>query len=185
MNTQTASGNRYLRVDTGQSYTIALKSLAPREVPGNYGPQLLWILTDGRALYTPLTVKAQIEKLGVKPYKPFVIGKYPNGQRTEWRVTLPNPQRADTPVRHETKERSGGEPVAAILDAHASLDSPVEVERPRTRLEDALKTAVSAAAIAEKHGQAIGYNVRFAPGDIRAMAISVLIGMESRGGRAA
>lgn len=169
---------RYLRIDTGQEYTIALKTITPREVSGNYGPQLLWILTDGRGLYTPLHLRDQIAKLEVKPYKPFLIGKYPNGRTVEWRVT--NPQRAETPVRHEAKEPSG---VAALLNAADNLDSPVEVERPRTRLEDALKTAVSAAAVAEKHGQAIGYTIRFQPGDIRAMAISVLIGMQ--GGRAA
>ena len=33
-------------------------------------------------------------------------------------------------------------------------------------------------ATREKHGQAIGYNVRFSPADIRAMGISVLIGMQ-------
>jgi hypothetical protein len=47
-------------------------------------------------------------------------------------------------------------------------------------LESALKTAVSAAAAAEKHGLEIGYNVRFTPADIRAMGISVLISMEGR-----
>jgi hypothetical protein len=160
------SGNRYLRVEAGQSYTVALKSLTPREVQGNFGPQLLWLLADNRALYTPLTVREQIVKLALKPYQPFVIQKTQNGQRTEWRASLPPKQ-----------------PVAELLDASESLDSPIDTERPRTRLEDALKTAVSAAALAEKHGQAIGYNVRFAPGDIRAMAISVLIGMQS--GRAA
>ena len=43
------------------------------------------------------------------------------------------------------------------------------------RLESALKLAVRAAAVAEKHGQSIGYSFRFSPSDIRAMAISVLI----------
>ena len=170
MNTQNGQQqqSRYLRLESGQPYTIALKTVAPREVQGNYGPQLLWILTDGKALYTPLALRDQIEKLNLKPYQPFVIQKTQNGQRAEWSASLPLKQ-----------------PVAELLDASESLDSPVEVERPRTRLEDALKTAVSAAALAEKHGQAIGYNVRFAPSDIRAMGISVFIGLESRSGRAA
>ena len=46
-----------------------------------------------------------------------------------------------------------------------------------------MKTAVSAAAEAEKHGAKIGYAVRFRPEDIRALGITVLIGMQS--GRAA
>ena len=42
-----------------------------------------------------------------------------------------------------------------------------------TNLECALKTAIAAAAGAEQFGHEIGYAVRFAPDDIRAMAISV------------
>lgn len=82
---------------------------------------------------------------------------------------------------------------AATLIAEAGpLDAPHELDDqnlqpvakgPATALEAALKTAVSAAAEAEKHGQQIGYNVRFTPGDIRALGITVLIGMQS--GRAA
>jgi hypothetical protein len=41
------------------------------------------------------------------------------------------------------------------------------------KLEYALKTAIAAAAGAEQFGHAIGYAVRFAPHDIRAMAITV------------
>jgi hypothetical protein len=42
-----------------------------------------------------------------------------------------------------------------------------------TKLEYALKTAIAAAAGAEQFGHEIGYAVRFAPDDIRAMAITV------------
>ena len=42
-----------------------------------------------------------------------------------------------------------------------------------TKLEHALKTAIAAAAGAEQFGHEIGYAVRFAPDDIRAMAITV------------
>jgi hypothetical protein len=43
------------------------------------------------------------------------------------------------------------------------------------KLEYALKTAIAAAAGAEQFGHEIGYEVHFAPGDIRAMAIDVLM----------
>jgi hypothetical protein len=43
------------------------------------------------------------------------------------------------------------------------------------KLEYALKTAIAAAAGAEKFGHEIGYVVRFAPVDIRAFAIEVLM----------
>ena len=43
------------------------------------------------------------------------------------------------------------------------------------KLEHALKTAIAAAAGAEQFGHEIGYKVRFAPDDIRAMAVAVLM----------
>jgi len=51
-----------------------------------------------------------------------------------------------------------------------------------TRLEHALKTAISAAYNAEKYGTELGYAVRFDSDSIKSMAITVLINM-SEGGR--
>jgi len=54
--------------------------------------------------------------------------------------------------------------------------------RPLTKLEHALKTAISAAHNAEKYGSELGYVVRFDADAIKSMAITVLINMsgESR-----
>ena len=54
--------------------------------------------------------------------------------------------------------------------------------RPLTKLEHALKTAISAAYNAEKYGSELGYVVRFDADAIKSMAITVLINMsgESR-----
>jgi hypothetical protein len=41
-------------------------------------------------------------------------------------------------------------------------------------MEDALKSAIAAAAGAEQFARAIGYEVKFAPEDIRALALSAL-----------
>ena len=51
-----------------------------------------------------------------------------------------------------------------------------------TKLEHALKTAISAAHNAEKYGAELGYVVRFDADAIKSMAITVLINMsgESR-----
>jgi hypothetical protein len=51
-----------------------------------------------------------------------------------------------------------------------------------TKLEHALKTAISAAHNAEKYGTELGYVVRFDADAIKSMAITVLINM-SEGGR--
>jgi len=53
---------------------------------------------------------------------------------------------------------------------------------PTTKLEHALKTAISAAHNAEKYGAELGYVVRFDADAIKSMAITVLINM-SDGGR--
>jgi hypothetical protein len=51
-----------------------------------------------------------------------------------------------------------------------------------TKLERALKTAISAAYNAEKYGTELGYVVRFDADAIKSMAVTVLINM-SEGGR--
>jgi hypothetical protein len=51
---------------------------------------------------------------------------------------------------------------------------------PTTKLEQALKTAISAAHNAEKFGSELGYVVRFDADAIKAMAITVLINMSER-----
>jgi hypothetical protein len=51
-----------------------------------------------------------------------------------------------------------------------------------TKLEHALKTAITAACSADKYGAALGYVVRFDSDAIKSMAITVLINM-SEGGR--
>ena len=59
----------------------------------------------------------------------------------------------------------------------------VNAQRPVvTKLEHALKTAISAAYNAEKYGSELGYVVRFDSDAIKSMAITVLINM-SEGGR--
>ena len=54
---------------------------------------------------------------------------------------------------------------------------------PATKLEQALKTAISAAHNAEKFGSEIGYVVRFDSDAIKSMAITVLINMSGEARR--
>ena len=174
---------KYFKPELAKPYTIALKYPTAKQVEGFSGPELRWILVDGQAFYTPLDFAAKIEDLNIRPGQRFQVEKRIVGRKAEWFVThLPDvqpkpglPQKAATLIAE-----------AGPLDAPHELDDqnlqPV-AKGPATALEAALKTAVSAAAEAEKHGQQIGYNVRFTPGDIRALGITVLIGMQS--GRAA
>lgn len=161
----------YLKIEPNKIYTVALKYLKPAEVKGLSGREHRWTLADGLAMYTPLHVAEELAKLGVKPGHRFTIEKHVEKGRPEWKLA-----------------RVEGQPAQRMLELAPSLDSPVpegEEEDPpvtplgkSSRLQQALITAVNAANAAEKEGQALGYNVRFGPADIRAMAISVLIQME-------
>jgi len=115
----------------------------------------------------------------------------------------------DTPAQEPQLEhdlRVSVEMASAKKASHDSLDSPSsaapaipsngngngaapvaaqnEQPQPRslTKLEHALKTAISAAYNAEKYGSELGYVVRFDADAIKSMAITVLINMsgESR-----
>lgn len=182
-----------LKLEPNKPYTIALKYPTAKQVQGTWGDQLRWILSNGDLLYTPLLVGPQIEDLGIRPGQTFMITKHQNGRTFNWIATAfaktsdnirpickeATPQRAATPVPHETKI-APKTAIATILDQSEPLDGiPTSISP--TRLEEALKTAVAAAAAAETFGKSIGYTVRFAPSDIKSLGISVYIGQT--GGR--
>ena len=165
---------KYLRIDLDQPYTVALKYPAPVIVNGFAGKECRWMLANGQTLYTPLDLRQQIEAF--KPGQSFTIQKVRVGRSIEWKVRRANAEESQA-TKERPVERLKQQPIASILERSDSLDCP-SYEIPSSRLDDALRTAVSAAAAAEKHGASIGYSIRFRPEDVRAMAISVLIGME-------
>lgn len=66
---------------------------------------------------------------------------------------------------------------------HAVPSDPTVPVASSTKLEHALKTAISAAWNAEKFGAELGYVVRFDSDAIKSMAITVLINMNEGGRR--
>jgi hypothetical protein len=154
----------YLKLQFDKPETIALKYPTPREVSGAWGPQLLWILADGRAFYTTPEYREQVGRF--KPGERFTVAKRKQGNKTVLEVGQATSPKAE-------------QPAIRILSRADSLDAPV-VDLPRTQLAASLREAVSAADQAEKFAQQIGYNLRFTAGDIRSMAISVLIGMQGK-----
>lgn len=172
---------KYFKPELSKPYVIALKYTTGRQVSGFSGPELRWILSDGQAFYTPLDFQAKIEDLGIRPGQRFQVEKRIVNRKAEFFVSHISDLCAKPPQK-----------AVALIEAAGALGEPEETVQGNTRplpsrsattLESALKTAVTAAAEAEKHGQKIGYNVRFTPADIRALGITVLIGIQS--GRAA
>jgi len=179
----------YFKPELNKPYTLALKYPSGTPVSGNAGPELRWILSDGRALYTPLDFADKLKAIGIsKPGQRFQAERRTKGRKAEWLVTPTSNESLATHV----PDLRGPQKAAAILEAAGALDAPEseikgnhrpDRKAPATALEIALKTAVAAAAAAEKHAEGLGYSCRFSSADIRAMGISVLIGLQS--GRAA
>ena len=113
--------------------------------------------------------------------------------------SAPEPKTPETQLEHDLRvsvdmakaKKAGPEPPQPIAAATADAIPPFAPmttgngngQPPAvTKLEHALKTAISAAYNAEKYGTELGYVVRFDADAIKSMAITVLINM-SEGGR--
>lgn len=202
---------KYFRPELDTPYTLSLKYPEAHSVSGFSGPELRWILSDGRAFYTPLDFADKLKAIGItKAYQKFTAIRRQNGRKADWvlspasdtageaRSETPAPIPAP-PARKETHavrvsdlRSKPPQKAATLIEQAGALDAPESYLEGETNpapsavptaLETALKSAVSAAAHAERHGQQIGYTVRFSPSDIRALGISLYIGMQQ--GRAA
>ena len=93
----------------------------------------------------------------------------------------PSPLAPATPITNGNGNGTGESSVPASPVPVATQNEQPQ-PRPLTKLEHALKTAISAAHNAEKYGSELGYVVRFDADAIKSMAITVLINMsgESR-----
>jgi len=80
----------------------------------------------------------------------------------------------------ETSLPDNGEPPAKNGANGLGQTTKETAPLPSTQLAHALKTAISAAADAEKFAKTLDYNIRFSTDDIRSMGITVLIGMQQR-----
>ena len=144
----------------GRSVEWALRRLAPEE-------QLSEIAADAPAPEPQLEhdLRVSVEMANAKKA---------NHESAE----LPNsPPAPATPT-------TNGNGVGAVPASPVPVAAPNDNPQPRslTKLEHALKTAISAAYNAEKYGSELGYVVRFDADAIKSMAITVLINMsgESR-----
>jgi len=91
---------------------------------------------------------------------------------------VPQPIKSPTPAILQPNGAANGSPSCTTKNGN-NPNAPPPVT---TKLEHALKTAISAAYNAEKYGAELGYVVRFDADAIKSMAITVLINM-SEGNR--
>jgi hypothetical protein len=90
-------------------------------------------------------------------------------------LNIPPPSNG-VPHNHHRQNGSGQTPASPAPPLAKDAPPPL----PSTQLAHALKTAISAAADAEKFAKTLDYNIRFTTDDIRSMGITVLIGMQQR-----
>lgn len=154
-------------------------------------------------MYVPPIVARKIEAQGIAPGEPFELCKtqVKNGRlrSIEWwlrrtHTETPDGGNAEIPAEPPTDLESqlvqsiaavnstngNGHPQTAIQNDGSQNGSPQNEPTkptPVTRLEHALRTAISAAHNAEKYGTDLGYVVRFDANAIKSMAITVLINM--------
>jgi len=192
-----------LRFQTNTPTEVALNSPQGTIVEGRYGERVLFHLTDGRVMYVPPIVARKIEAQGIAPGEPFELCKtqVKNGRlrSIEWwlrrtRTEAPEGENAESPAEPPGELESqlvqsiaavngvngnGHPPAASQNDAthNGSPQSESTPPIPVTKLEHALRTAISAAHNAEKYGSDLGYVVRFDADAIKSMAITVLINM--------
>ena len=191
---------------------LALASPSGTLVEGRYGNRMMFHLSNGQVMYVPPIVATKIEEAGIVPGEPFELCKTSvrDGRRrlVEWQV-----KRVDAPSQLEQDLRASVEAVHAkaatargpqlverveaeavppfgpLPNGNGNYGAPPHSENgnshpsPATKLEHALKTAISAARNAEIFGSEIGYVVRFDSDAIKSMAITVLINMSGEARR--
>lgn len=153
------------KFEVGRPTEVRLKYAAPFKVVSRGVP--LWVYTtmQNQKFYAPAFFHGRIQSVNPKPGETLVITKRSDSDWNVARAGSTRPAPADSGRREERPARIASQ------------------STPETRLAQALKTAVQAAASAEKFATELGYTCRFNSFDIRAMGISVLIGMENGGRR--
>jgi hypothetical protein len=149
----------------GRSVEWALRRLPPEEQLVDVAPDAL---APESQLEHDLRVSAEIAN-----------AKNASGESPE------SPSSAPAPATPMTNGNGNGNGAAAVPTSPVPVATPNEQPQPRsvTKLEHALKTAISAAHNAEKYGSELGYVVRFDADAIKSMAITVLINMSGENRR--
>ena len=154
-------------------------------VQGRYGDRVMFTLADGQIMYVPPFVPAKIQAEGVAAGDRLQLCKtqIQNGNRRsiEWTVRRLDHSEPETETPIERDLSASIELVAPKTNGHNGTQASVKAAPPvpPTKLEHALKAAISAAYNAERYGAELGYVVRFDADAIKSMAITVLINMSS------
>ena len=172
---------------------VALKYGDGKEVNGQYGDQVLYTLTDGRAMYVPPIVKRRIEELGIGRGELFTLTKAEkkNGTRRtiEWLVAAG--ERGEKPPRESVQAAKSERPAqqrngAAVSGngngqrANSNNDAKgFLVTNHGQLLLQSLAAAVDVATATERYAAASGVELQFTSEDLREIGLRIYtIGLE-------
>lgn len=177
-----------LRFAANEPVELALKFADGKPVEGRFGDQVLYTLTDDRVMYLDPAVAQRIKELRIARGELFSICKREvkrNSKRSiDWevkRVDPPgDPSAAPAPAPALAVVSNGHQRPAT--DTASALEQQLAASLRKTQADSAVMTAIEACSKGEKYAAAIGYACHFEHEDVRALAISILIGAQQNGG---
>lgn len=179
------------RFETNIPQEIALKYATGKEVDGQFGPQLMFSLADGNAMYVPPIVGDLIADAGIGAGELFRLTKREirvAGQKkptTKWLIErlsdaddedAAEPEPAPASQRQPAPTSGTGAAAAAKLPATpAVMPRQTQQTSYSNIMTRALCAAVDAASEASKYAEGKGFSMELNAEDVRAMAISMFI----------
>jgi hypothetical protein len=188
-----------LRFQPDTPELVALKFPGPgKEVHGYKGTDEMYTLADGRLMFLEIPVAEKLDALQLAPGEPVRItklkGKPGVKDSVKWDIrrasstpapavatleTAPDlwPDGAD----FETPASTNGNGAAAHTNGNGGAGSTNA--QVKTQALDAVKTAIDACLKGSQYAASIGFPINFEHEDVRALANTILIGMQQNGGR--
>ena len=184
---------------------VALKFPTGKPVQGHDGTDMMFTLVDGRLMFLAPPVAAQLDAMRIRPGEPFWItrnaGKSGVKGSVSWDIRRPNagsPANAREPgysqgpdadpfiaTPHEQANGAAARPEMPPANGtcHAPTSGNGYASDIRTQAESAVMTAIEACAKGAKYAASINFPINFEHEDVRALANTILIGMQQNGGR--
>jgi len=131
-------------------------------VQGRYGDRVMYTLADGKVMYVPPFVAEKIRAAGITSGERFELCKVQTrqgGRRSiEWTVRRldGSAQEPETPLERDLRHSIEAISVKGDNGNRDKQDPPNPAPASTTKLEYALRTAISAAHNAERYGAELG-----------------------------
>jgi hypothetical protein len=194
-----------IRFQAEEPVEVALKFTDGKDVEGRFGAQVLYTTTDDRILYLNPPEAKRIMQLGITKGELFTICKHEekrgSHKSVSWDIRRVYPDapgnggsakiladitettihQVNASSRQQQQHPNGT--TAPAAEPPSQLETQLEASIRLSQSVQAIKAAILACHEGEKYAASIGYAVHFENEDVRALGISILIGMQQNGGQ--